>query len=86
VEELSSFLRLKPCGIFQSPSSTGTFPLRFNSPIQKARWSNQEGAAGTPITTRSFNRDTHAKSLAPWGMKMAFYRNRIPPLYTLNEG
>jgi hypothetical protein len=43
VEEISSFLRLTPCGIFQSPSSTGTFPLRCNSPIQKARWLNQEG-------------------------------------------
>jgi hypothetical protein len=31
------------CGIFQSPSSTGMFPLRFNSPIQKACWLNQEG-------------------------------------------
>ncbi|TVP82947.1 MAG: hypothetical protein EA344_10450, partial [Alkalicoccus sp.] len=31
VEEISSFLRLTPCGIFQSPSSTGVrrFPLRF---------------------------------------------------------
>nr|WP_147804672.1 hypothetical protein [Alkalicoccus halolimnae]TXF83271.1 hypothetical protein FTX54_12885 [Alkalicoccus halolimnae] len=48
--------------------------------------SEEKGAAGNPITTWSFNRDTHAKSLAPWGMKMAFYRTGIPPLYPLNEG
>ncbi|PTL39559.1 hypothetical protein C6Y45_05825 [Alkalicoccus saliphilus] len=31
VEEISSFLELTLCGIFQSPSSTGVrrFPLRF---------------------------------------------------------
>jgi hypothetical protein len=31
VEEIFSFLALTPCGIFQSPSSTGVrrFPLRF---------------------------------------------------------
>ncbi|WP_147803328.1 hypothetical protein [Alkalicoccus halolimnae] len=43
MKEISSFLRLTPCGIFQSPSSTGTFPLRFDFPIQKARCLNQEG-------------------------------------------
>jgi hypothetical protein len=79
---------LTPCGIFQSPSFTGTFALCFDFPIQKARCLNQEGtkvetsaraetsaekesgkilpdnrrAACNPITTRSFNRDTHAKA------------------------
>nr|WP_147803593.1 hypothetical protein [Alkalicoccus halolimnae]TXF85923.1 hypothetical protein FTX54_07555 [Alkalicoccus halolimnae] len=45
MEEISSFLRLTPCGIFHSPSSTGVrrFPLRFDFPIQKARYFNQEG-------------------------------------------
>jgi hypothetical protein len=34
--------RAAASGIFQSPSSTGMFPLRFDSPIKKARWLNQK--------------------------------------------
>jgi hypothetical protein len=38
VEEISGWAA--PCG--KPLSSTGTFPLRFYSPIQKACWLNQE--------------------------------------------
>jgi hypothetical protein len=57
VEEIFSFLALTPCGIFQSPSSTGVrrFPLRF---FQRKRkdllFMNVVLYSTTPIPMRFF--------------------------------
>ncbi|TVP81684.1 MAG: hypothetical protein EA344_12755 [Alkalicoccus sp.] len=91
MEEISSFLALTPCGIFQSPSSTGVrrFPLRF---FQKKKrkdllFINIVLYSTTPIPMRFFETPAEGRrSSRTAGTAACFLRGRCTELQaTLNN-